>query len=108
MGKRGTRIEAWWKIVKARKMRDEGLSLHQIADILNCKHTTVVYYLKKYNDYYQYDAEFRDMVRMYEEEPTLSIQGVIVSAQKVVEVCKKELGTGGEFWKIMRQLGIII
>jgi len=105
---RSSRIEASWKIIKARKMRDDGLTLKQIASVLNCTHTTIIYYLKKYNDYYQYDKEFRDMVRMYEEEPTLSIHGVIVSAQKVVEVCRKELGTGGEFWKIMRQLGIII
>lgn len=89
-------------------MRDDGLTLKQIANVLNCTHTTIIYYLRKYNDYYQYDKEFQDMVRMYEDEPILSIQGVIVSARKVVEVCRKELGTGGEFWKIMRQLGIII
>lgn len=89
-------------------MRDDGLTLKQIANVLNCTHTTIIYYLKKYNDYYQYDKEFQDMVRMYEDEPILSIQGVIVSAQKVVEVCRKELGTGDEFWKIMRQLGIVI
>lgn len=108
MGKRGTRIEAWWKIIKARKMRDEGLSLHQIADILNCKHTTIIYYLRKYEDYTKYDREFREFREMQKDNPAPITKSRIVSANKVVEVCKKELGTDSRFLRIMNQLGIII
>lgn len=106
---RTSRVEAWWNIIKAKKMRDDGLTLQQIADVLDKTHTTIIYYLKKYNDYYKYDQEFRDMVKLYEANPVIpAMQAVIVSAKKVVEVCRKELGTGDEFLKIMRQLGIVI
>ena len=105
-GRRKSRIEAWKQMIKARELRDNGLTLQNIADILGCTHTTIIYYLRKYDDYSQYDKEFREFREMQKDHPIT--KNSIVSANKVVEVCKKELGTGGEFQKIMRQLGIII
>ena len=107
-GRRKSRIEAWKQMVKARELRDKGLTLQQIADILACTHTTIIYYLRKYEDYTKYDREFREFREMQKDSPAPITKSRIVSANKVVEVCKKELGTGGEFQKIMRQLGIII
>ena len=92
-------------------MRDDGLTLKQIANVLNCTHTTIIYYLKKYKDYYQYDKEFRDMVRIFEENHNvLTSSPVILNANKVVEICRNELGvdTQSKFWEIMNQLGIIL
>ena len=95
-------------MIKARELRDEGLTLQDIADVLDCTHTTIIYYLRKYDDLLQYDKEFQEFREMQKDSPAPITKSRIVSANKVVEVCKKELGTGGEFWKIMRQLGIII
>lgn len=92
-------------------MRDDGLTLKQIANVLNCTHTTIIYYLKKYDDYYQYDKEFRDMVRIFEENHNvLTSSPAILNANMVVEICRNELGvdTQSKFWKIMNQLGIVI
>ena len=106
-GRRQSRLEAWGKIIKARELRDKGLTLQNIADVLGCTHTTIIYYLRKYDDLLQYDKEFQEFREMQKDSPAPITKSRIVSANKVVEVCKKELGTGGEFWKIMRQLGII-
>ena len=105
-GRRKSRIEAWKQMVKARELRDEGLTLQQIADILACTHTTIIYYLRKYEDYTKYDREFREFREMQTDHPIT--KNAIVSANKVVEVCKKELGTDSRFLRIMNQLGIII
>lgn len=111
MRRRGSRTNAWWRMIRARKLRNEGLTLQNIAEIMDCTHTTIIYYLKKYNDYYQYDKEFRDMVRIFEENHNvLTSSPVILNANKVVEICRNELGvdTQSKFWKIMNQLGIIL
>ena len=105
-GRRKSRIEAWKQMVKARELRDEGLTLQQIADILACTHTTIIYYLRKYEDYTKYDREFREFREMQTDHPIT--KNAIVSANKVVEVCKKELGTDSRFLRIMNQLGIIL
>ena len=105
-GRRKSRIEAWGNMVKARELRDEGLTLQQIADILACTHTTIIYYLRKYEDYTKYDREFREFREMQTDHPIT--KNAIVSANKVVEVCKKELGTDSRFLRIMNQLGIIL
>lgn len=105
-GRRKSRIEAWKQMVKARELRDKGLTLQQIADILACTHTTIIYYLRKYEDYTKYDREFREFREMQTDHPIT--KNAIVSANKVVEVCKKELGTDSRFLRIMNQLGIII
>ncbi len=105
-GRRKSRIEAWKQMVKARELRDEGLTLQQIADILACTHTTIIYYLRKYEDYTKYDREFREFREMQKDHPIT--KNAIVSANKVVEVCKKELGTDSRFLRIMNQLGIIL
>ena len=102
-GRRKSRIEAWGQMVKARELRDKGLTLQNIADVLGCTHTTIIYYLRKYEDYTKYDREFREFREMQKDNPA-----PIVSAQKVVEVCKKELGTDSRFLRIMNQLGIIL
>ena len=105
-GRRKSRIEAWKQMVKARELRDKGLTLQQIADILGCTHTTIIYYLRKYEDYTKYDREFREFREMQKDHPIT--KNSIVSANKVVEVCKNELGTDSRFLRIMNQLGIII
>jgi len=105
-GRRKSRIEAWKQMIKARELRDEGLTLQQIADILACTHTTIIYYLRKYEDYTKYDREFREFREMQTDHPIT--KNAIVSANKVVEVCKKELGTDSRFLRIMNQLGIIL
>ena len=105
-GRRKSRIEAWGQMIKARELRDEGLTLQQIADILACTHTTIIYYLRKYEDYTKYDREFREFREMQTDHPIT--KNAIVSANKVVEVCKKELGTDSRFLRIMNQLGIIL
>ena len=105
-GRRKSRIEAWKQMVKARELRDEGLTLQQIADILACTHTTIIYYLRKYEDYTKYDREFREFREMQADHPIT--KNAIVSANKVVEVCKNELGTDSRFLRIMNQLGIIL
>ena len=105
-GRRKSRIEAWKQMVKARELRDEGLTLQQIADILACTHTTIIYYLRKYEDYTKYDREFREFREMQTDHPIT--KNAIVSANKVVEVCKKELGTDSRFLRIMNQLGITL
>jgi predicted transcriptional regulator len=93
-------------MIKARELRDEGLTLQQIADILACTHTTIIYYLRKYDDYSQYDKEFQEFREMQADHPIT--KNAIVSANKVVEVCKNELGTDSRFLRIMNQLGIIL
>ena len=105
-GRRKSRIEAWGQMIKARELRDKGLTLQQIADILACTHTTIIYYLRKYEDYTKYDREFREFREMQTDHPIT--KNAIVSANKVVEVCKKELGTDSRFLRIMNQLGIIL
>ena len=105
-GRRKSRIEAWKQMVKARELRDKGLTLQQIADILACTHTTIIYYLRKYEDYTKYDREFREFREMQKDHPIT--KDSIVSANKVVEVCKNELGTDSRFLRIMNQLGIIL
>ena len=105
-GRRKSRIEAWGQMIKARELRDEGLTLQQIADILACTHTTIIYYLRKYEDYTKYDREFREFREMQKDHPIT--KNSIVSANKVVEVCKIELGTDSRFLRIMNQLGIIL
>jgi|LSQX01.2.fsa_nt_gb predicted transcriptional regulator len=107
-GRRKSRIEAWGNMVKARELRDEGLTLQQIADILACTHTTIIYYLRKYDDYSQYDKEFQEFREMQKDSPAPITKSRIVSANRVVEVCKKELGTGYQFLRIMNQLGITL
>ena len=105
-GRKRSRIEAWGQMIKARELRDEGLTLQNIADILDCTHTTIIYYLRKYDDYSQYDKEFRKFREMQKDHPIT--KNSIVSANKVVEVCKNELGTDSRFLRIMNQLGIIL
>ena len=105
-GRRKSRIEAWKQMVKARELRDNGLTLQNIADILGCTHTTIIYYLRKYEDYTKYDREFREFREMQADHPIT--KNAIVSANKVVEVCKKELGTDSRFLRIMNQLGITL
>ena len=105
-GRRKSRIEAWKQMIKARELRDECLTLQQIADILACTHTTIIYYLRKYEDYTKYDREFREFREMQKDHPIT--KNSIVSANKVVEVCKNELGTDSRFLRIMNQLGIIL
>ena len=105
-GRRKSRIEAWKQMVKARELRDKGLTLQNIADVLGCTHTTIIYYLRKYEDYTKYDREFREFREMQKDHPIT--KNSIVSANKVVEVCKNELGTDSRFLRIMNQLGIIL
>jgi len=107
-GRRKSRIEAWGRMIKARELRDEGLTLQQIADILACTHPTIIYYLRKYDDYSQYDKEFQEFREMQKDSPAPITKSRIVSANKVVEVCKKELGTDSRFLRIMNQLGITL
>jgi len=107
-GRRKSRIEAWGNMIKARELRDKGLTLQNIADILDCTHTTIIYYLRKYDDYSQYDKEFQEFREMQKDSPAPITKSRIVSANKVVEVCKKELGTDSRFLRIMNQLGIIL
>lgn len=106
MGRKKSRIEAWGQMIKARELRDNGLTLQNIADILDCTHTTIIYYLRKYDDYSQYDKEFQEFREMQADHPIA--KNSIVSANKVVEVCKNELGTGYRFQQIMNKLGIIL
>ena len=105
-GRRKSRIEAWGNMIKARELRDKGLTLQNIADVLGCTHTTIIYYLRKYEDYTKYDREFREFREMQTDHPIT--KNAIVSANKVVEVCKKELGTDSRFLRIMNQLGITL
>lgn len=105
---RKSRIEAWVNMIKARELRDKGLTLQNIADVLGCTHTTIIYYLRKYDDYSQYDKEFQEFRDMQKDNPAPITKSRIVSANKVVEVCKKELGTDSRFLRIMNQLGIIL
>ena len=105
-GRRKSRIEAWGQMIKARELRDKGLTLQNIADVLGCTHTTIIYYLRKYEDYTKYDREFREFREMQTDHPIT--KNAIVSANKVVEVCKKELGTDSRFLRIMNELGIIL
>lgn len=58
----------------------------------------------------KYDKEFQEMVTIANECDGKEIAQEIVSAKKVVEVCKSELGISkqSKFWKIMNQLGIIL
>ena len=105
-GRKRSRIEAWKQMVKARELRDNGLTLQNIADILGCTHPTIIYYLRKYDDYSQYDKEFREFREMQKDHPIT--KNSIVSANKVIEVCKNELGTDSRFLRIMNQLGIIL
>ena len=107
-GRRKSRIEAWKQMVKARELRDKGLTLQNIADVLGCTHTTIIYYLRKYEDYTKYDREFNEFREMQKDSPAPITKSRIVSANKVVEVCKKELGTDSRFLRIMNQLGIIL
>lgn len=108
MGRKRSRIEAWGQMIKARELRDNGLTLQNIADILGCTHTTIIYYLRKYDDYSQYDKEFQEFREMQKDSPDPITKNSIVSANKVVEVCKNELGTDSRFLRIMNQLGIIL
>ena len=103
---RKSRIEAWGQMIKARELRDKGLTLQNIADVLGCTHTTIIYYLRKYEDYTKYDREFREFREMQKDHPIT--KNSIVSANKVIEVCKNELGTDSRFLRIMNQLGIIL
>lgn len=105
-GRRKSRIEAWGNMIKARELRNNGLTLQNIADILDCTHTTIIYYLRKYDDYSQYDKEFQEFREMQTDHPIT--KNSIVSANKVVEVCKNELGTDSRFLRIMNQLGITL
>jgi predicted transcriptional regulator len=107
-GRRKSRIEAWGQMIKARELRDKGLTLQNIADVLGCTHTTIIYYLRKYEDYTKYDREFNEFREMQKDSPAPITKSRIVSANKVVEVCKKELGTDSRFLRIMNQLGIIL
>ena len=107
-GRRKSRIEAWGQMMKGREWRDEGLTLQQIADILACTHTTIIYYLRKYEDYTKYDREFNEFREIQKDSPDPITKNAIVSANKVVEVCKNELGTDSRFLRIMNQLGIIL
>jgi predicted transcriptional regulator len=107
-GRRQSRLEAWGQMIKARELRDKGLTLQNIADVLGCTHTTIIYYLRKYEDYTKYDREFREFKEMQKDSPAPITKSRIVSANKVVEVCKKELGTDSRFLRIMNQLGIIL
>ena len=107
-GRRKSRIEAWGQMIKARELRDKGLTLQNIADVLGCTHTTIIYYLRKYEDYTKYDREFNEFREMQKDSPAPITKSSIVSANKVVEVCKKELGTDSRFLRIMNQLGIIL
>jgi len=107
-GRKRSRIEAWGQMIKARELRDKGLTLQNIADVLGCTHTTIIYYLRKYEDYTKYDREFNEFREMQKDSPAPITKSRIVSANKVVEVCKKELGTDSRFLRIMNQLGIIL
>ena len=107
-GRRQSRLEAWGQMIKARELRDKGLTLQNIADVLGCTHTTIIYYLRKYEDYTKYDREFNEFREMQKDSPAPITKSRIVSANKVVEVCKKELGTDSRFLRIMNQLGIIL
>jgi len=107
-GRKRSRIEAWGQMIKARELRDNGLTLQNIADILGCTHTTIIYYLIKYDDLLQYDKEFQEFREMQKDSPDPITKKTIVSANKVIEVCKNELGTDSRFLRIMNQLGIIL
>ncbi len=108
MRRRGSRTNAWWRMIQARKLRNEGLTLQNIAEIMDCTHSTIIYYLRKYEDYTKYDREFREFKEMQKDSFAPITKSRIVSANKVVEVCKKELGTDSRFLRIMDQLGIIL
>lgn len=110
MRRRGSRTNAWWRMIRARKLRNEGLTLQKIAEIMDCTHSTIIYYLQMYEANMKYDKEFQEMVTIANECDGKEIAQEIVSAKKVVEVCKSELGISkqSKFWKIMNQLGIIL
>ena len=48
------------RMVVAYHLRMQGWIYEDIAYILNRNHSTIVYYIKKYNDEYQYNEEFRN------------------------------------------------
>lgn len=102
-----SRVEASWYMIKAKKMRDEGMTLQQIADELGRTHTTIMYYLRKYEDYYAYDKEFRELVKMFREDERPEIAPSKTSVRKVLEVCKKVLKTS-DYELVISEIGKVI
>lgn len=59
--KKSGKIETWKRMIEARKLRNRGLKLQQIADMLNCTHPTISYYLILYDYNYEHNEAFRQM-----------------------------------------------
>lgn len=49
------------RMIVAYHLRTQGWVYEDIAYMLNRDHSTVIYYLKKYDDEYRYNAEFRNL-----------------------------------------------
>lgn len=50
---------AFVRMIVSKLMRDERYSLNDIGRLLNKDHTTILYYLGRYDDMYKYDKKFR-------------------------------------------------
>ena len=60
------RKQVYARMIFAHHCREQGATVQRIADEMKHNHSTVVYYLRKYKDDYQYNPEFRERVKAVE------------------------------------------
>ena len=60
------RKQVYARMIFAHHCREQGATVQRIADEMKHNHSTIVYYIRKYKDDYQYNPEFRERVKQVE------------------------------------------
>lgn len=60
------RKQVYARMIFAHHCREQGATVQRIADEMKHNHSTIVYYIRKYKDDYQYNPEFRERVKAVE------------------------------------------
>lgn len=68
VGERRTRRHVYARMIFAHYCRKEGATILRIAREMKHNHSTIVYYLRKFEDDNRYNPEFRHLVELVENE----------------------------------------
>ncbi|MDR2009926.1 MAG: DUF4406 domain-containing protein [Bacteroidales bacterium] len=60
------RKQVYARMIFANYCREQGATVQRIADEMKHNHSTIVYYIRKYKDDYQYNPDFRERVKLVE------------------------------------------
>ncbi|MDR1459715.1 MAG: hypothetical protein LBI60_05830 [Bacteroidales bacterium] len=62
VGKSRKRNKVYARMIFAKYMTEKGYTIQRVSKKMKHSHSTVVYYVKKYKDDFQYNPEFREIV----------------------------------------------